>query len=618
MKEFWLDVLKRFLAAVGVAVLFGVLSLVVFSYLLNSALSPEDEPLPDGAVLVIDLSMNLTDRPTGYDVADLARRSLSGLEGGRRFHLLEVLRAIHRASGDKSVRGLFLTGSLQPEGYGCGYAALAEVGEALLEFRKSGKPVLGYLSDPGQRDYFLYSHADKLYLNPYGSLMLNGMAAEVTFYGRAFEEFGVGAQVARTGEYKAAVEPYLSDRFSEPNREQLQVLLDARWRQYLERVASNRNLDPGSLRSRLRESFVIRAERAVELGLVDETLYYDEMLDRLAEVGEMDEDTGEVEKLYLDDYVERPDSPGEIRELEEDERPAVAVVYLEGAILDGNLDDGVYAGGDLIASRLREAREDERTRAIVLRVNSPGGSVTGSETVRREVVRAREEGIPVVASMGAMAASGGYWVSAPADLILARPETVTGSIGVFGLVLNVKELGNRFGLAWDVVKTESHSDAFSFFRPKSEEEMDQLQDFVDDLYERFLSHVAVSRDMNASEVEALARGRVWSGEDAREVGLVDEYGGLGAAIAKAAEMSGVEKDFQIMELPRAQTPVEALADFLSGPLSRTASGSSFGGGSGEALVTRIRQFESRLGLLLRLNDPRHSYALFPWFPERAR
>ncbi len=615
MKDFWLDVLKRLLAAVIVAIVLSVVSLVVFSYLLNSALEPMEKETPDGAMLVLDLSMNLTDRPSGYDLADLARRGLSGLEGGRGFHLLEVLRAIHRASEDESVKGLFLKGSLQPEGYGCGYAALAEVGEALLQFRKSGKPVLGYLNNPTQRDYFLYSHADKLYLNPYGTLILNGMAAEVTFYGKAFEEYGVGAQVARTGEYKGAVEPFLGERFSEPNREQLQALLDDRWSQYLERVAANRRLDFAALRADLRESFVIPAERAVEIGLADEVSYYDEMLDLLAKTGTRDEDTGQYVRVSIDDYVDRPDTPGAFQALEEDERPAVAVVYLEGSILDGNLDDGTYAGGDLIASRLREVRADERTRAIVLRVNSPGGSVTGSEAVRREIVRAREDGIPVVASMGAMAASGGYWVSAPADLILARPETVTGSIGVFGLVLNVKELGNRFGLTWDVVKTEPHADALSFFRPKTEEEMDRLQDFVDDLYERFLAHVAASRGIDADEVDAIARGRVWSGEDALELGLVDEFGGLVDALAKAAELGGVAKEFQVIEYPRVQTPVEALAEFLAEPLARASGG--FGASPGRSLAARLRAFEDRLSLFLRLNDPRHAYALFPWFPERA-
>lgn len=615
MKAFWLDVLKRFLASAGVALLFGLFSFVLlFTFMSLSLRAPEVE-VPKDSILVIDLTMNVSDRPGGFDFEELAMRVLSKRGEPRSFHLLELIRTIRKASADEKISGIFLKGSLQPVGYGSGYAALAELGEALNEFRKSGKPIVGYAVDPSLPDYFLLSHADELFLNPYGSILFAGMAAEVTFYGKAFEEYGIGVQVARTGEYKSAVEPFLSDRFSDSNREQLEEILGDRWSDYLGLVARNRKLSVERLGKISREQFHLKAEDAVVAGLFDKVAHYDEVIDRLGEIGRVDEDTGEFAQISLGDYVDRPSSVSDLQALEEDDRPAVSVVYVEGAILDGWGDDGEYVGGDEIASRLRDIRKDEKTKAVVLRVNSPGGSVTGAEAIRREVERVRADGIPVIVSMGSVAASGGYWIAAKSERIFASPETITGSIGVFGLLPNIKDLGNRFGVTWDVVKTEPHADAFSFVRPRTEDEMEHFQLYVEDIYDRFLDHVAAGRDMNKTAVHEIAKGRVWSGRDAREVGLVDEFGGLGDAILYAVELARLPDDFQLIEHPRVETPFEFLSELLETPLASKLSAASIN--KENALFARFKDMERNLGMFGRLNDPRSAYAVLPWFWNRG-
>ena len=615
MKAFWLDVLKRFLASAGVALLLGLFSFALLFTFMSSSLRVPKAEVSEDSILVIDLTMNVSDRPGGFDFEELAMRALSKRGEPKSFHLLELIRTIRKASADEEISGIFLKGSLQPVGYGSGYAALAELGEALNEFRKSGKPIVGYAVDPSLPDYYLLSHADELFLNPYGSILFNGMSAEVTFYGKAFEEYGIGVQVARTGEYKGAVEPFLSDRFSDSNREQLEEVLGDRWSDYLGLVARNRKLTVERLGEISREQFHLTAEDAVVAGLFDKSAHYDEVIDRLGEIGRVDEDTGEFARISLAKYVDRPSSVGDLQALEEDERPAVSVVYVEGAILDGRGDDGKFVGGDEIASRLRDIRNDEKTKAVVLRINSPGGSVTGAEAIRREVERVRADGIPVVVSMGSVAASGGYWIAAKSERIFAKPETITGSIGVFGLLPNIKDFGNRFGVTWDIVKTEPHADAFSFARPRTETEMEHIQLYVEDIYDRFLDHVAAGRDMNKTAVHEISKGRVWSGQDAREVGLIDEFGGLGDAILYAVELARLPDDFQLIEHPRVETPFEVLSELLETPIASKLSNASIN--QENALLARFKDMERNLYMFGRLNDPRSAYAVLPWFWNRG-
>ena len=597
MKAFFKDVLRK--TATNFVSFLIVFSLgLILSWLILLSLGGDKEIEEKDAFLAIDLSINLTDRPEEITPSDL----LSQIAGGSlasRHHLFEVLKAVRRAAEDNRIRGIFLHGSLQPSGYGSGYAALAELNEELARFKQTGKPVVAFADHPTIRDYYVLSLADELLLHPYGEIMLEGFAAESAFFGNAFEKYGVNVQLVRTGKFKGAAESLISDRFSDENREQIQSFLDQRWQDVLASMAHHRDIQPERLRSLLEERFHFSPEEAAVHGLVDRIAYADEAIDRLAEIGSRDEETGHFVQIELGEYINEA-----MRTKDKDEDGGVAIVYVEGAINDQrvNLDD---AGAEEIAAELFDIRWQKTAEAVVLRVNSPGGGVTASETIQREVAMVRQAGIPVVVSMGSVAASGGYWISAECDRIFARPETLTGSIGVFGLFADVKELAESFGVNWDVVKTSPHADVMSFARPKTEKEISMVQEVVDDYYDRFVEKVATGRDLSKEEVQRIAQGHVWSGRDARENGLVDQFGGLWAAIDHAAKLADLSAGYAIAEYPRKRNSMEAISEILDLSVAVEAKNRL-------PAAAILEKLEHDLGIWSRLSDPRGTYALLPW------
>ena len=598
VKPFFKEVLKKTgVNLVSFLILFA-LGLVVTTLILSS-FDGHKKITEKDAFLVIDLSMNLMDRPEELDPSDMLTEVMGGAHGARH-HLYEVLGAIRTAAKDKRIRGIFLHGSLITDGYGSGYAALAELNEELGHFRKAGKPIVAHTANPTIRDYYVLSGADELLMHPYGDLMLHGFAAETAFFGNALKKYGVQVQLVRTGKYKGAAEPLISDRFSEDNREQIQTLIDQRWNDVLTTIARHRDLQPERLRLLLDESFRFSPEDANVHGLIDRSAYVDEAIDRLAELGQRDEETGSFVQISLGNYrTEKHDE----KEAEED--GGVAIVYVEGTINDGHMGIG-GAGANEVARHLRSIRSKNKADAVVLRVNSPGGGVTASETIQREVAQVRKAGIPVVVSMGSVAASGGYWISAHCDRIFARPETITGSIGVFGLMLDMEKLAESFGVTRDVVKTSPHADVMTFFRPKTEEELSMIQEIVDDFYERFLAKVAIGRGLSEEEVADLAQGRVWSGRDARENGLVDEFGGLLAAIKHAAKLAKLRKGYIVTEYPRKRKGIEIIRNILDpsadlGTISRPS-----------PTMDVLRRLQKDLNSWIHLDDPRGAYAILPW------
>ncbi len=598
MKPFFKEVLNRTatnLVSFLIVLLFGL----IISLLIFSSFESDKKITKKNAFLVIDLSMNLTDRPEELDPAQVIEEIVGGSLGGQH-HLYEVLKAVRAAAEDKRIRGIFLHGSLLTDGYGSGYAALAELNDELALFRKAGKPIVAHADYLTIRDYYVLSGADELLIHPYGDLMLHGFAAETTFFGNAFEKYGVKVQLVRTGKYKGAAEPLISDRFSEENREQIQALIDQRWSDVLTTIGRHRDIQPDRLRSLLDERFRFSPDEAAVHGLVDRAAYTDEAIDLLAEMGSRDEETGSFVQISLSDYIAE-----QREEDEKDKDGGVAIVYVEGAINDERTEIA-DAGADAIARRLRSIRSQEEAKAVVLRVNSPGGGVTASETIQREVAQVRKAGIPVVVSMGSMAASGGYWISAHCDRIFAQPETITGSIGVFGLSFNVNELAENFGVTRDVVKTSPHADVFSFFRPKTDEELSLIQEIVDDFYERFIAKVAAGRGLSEDEVAGLAQGRVWSGRDAREIGLVDEFGGLLAAIEHAAKLADLPVGYSVTEYPRKRKGIEIVREILD-PSASLGTNSHH-----SPIMSVLKQMEKDLHSWIRLNDPRGTYAILPW------
>ncbi len=564
----------------------------------------------DGSYLVFDLSASILDTPNQAEGMEEFLEALGGESRGR-LQLRQVTRAIQAAADDKAIKGLFLTGSIQADSYGSGFAALKEVREAITVFKASGKPVKTYLTQARTRDLYLASVADEITLDPYGAVFMPGLASQPMFFAGAFEKFGIGVQVTRVGKYKSGIEPYTRKDMSPENREQIQKLIDDLWQNLTAAVQEARNLPAGALQKLVDEKGFIRAEVAKEAGLVDRVAYLDEVLDGLkADTGRKGS-SRPFKQINLKEYarlvgpnglVAKRTGEGKI-EIHSD-KGRVAIVYAEGEIVDGHGSEEGYIYGAKTARLLRQIRQDDEVKAVVLRVNSPGGSVTGSEAIAREVRLLREKK-PVVVSMGAYAASGGYWISSHAGRIFAEPTTITGSIGVYGVLLNFQNLFNdKLGLTFDTVKTGRYADALTVTRPKTPEEMAIIQESVDWIYDQFITRVAEGRKLERKTVEEIAQGRVWSGSEALKLGLVDELGGLADAVKHAAAEAKLGEGFRVAEYPRPKQFAEALTEAIEGRQREKALSGPAGVLVGEAL--------QELRALAKFNDPQGLYARLPF------
>ncbi|WOO39996.1 signal peptide peptidase SppA [Rubellicoccus peritrichatus] len=579
----------------------GIYLLVVLSL---AAGGQEKASVPNNAVLVVDLWMNISDSPPVNDVGNIFDEAIWG-PSTRNLYLLEVVDAIDRAATDDRIEALFLQGSLLPENYGSGLAALREVRDAIGRFKASGKAVYAYTTDPSLRDFYLMSTADNLTMNPFGVLGLNGLASEMMFLGNAFDKYGIGVQTTRVGKYKSAVEVFTEEKMSPANREQVAELLTDIWEQIVFDIADSRAVDPEELLELANTRGFFSAETALEMGLVDEVGYFDEVIDELETVADFDWDYDTFEQIGIATYIKSEGFRSKTDIFSSASK--VAVVYAEGDIVGGEgFPDQV--GGERLARELRSLRDDPDVAAIVLRVNSPGGSAVAAELIQREIVLAQNAGMPVIVSMGSLAASGGYWISASADKIYAEPTTITGSIGVWGLMFNFKDLANEHGVTFDGVKTSEFADLYTISREKTVEEMALIQEFTDFIYDEFIEKVATGRGMTLEAVQEIAQGRVWTGEQAHEIGLVDELGGLEDAISYAAKASDLGDDWMVIQVPEKRNLSEAISEFLAAPDGEapvvSVQPSVFG-----STLTRLR---SELDTLRAFNDPRGIYARLPF------
>jgi protease-4 len=563
MKKFFSEVLRKFAVSIVSTILFAVVFFFLMGGVLASLLETPKPEIRNQSFLVLDLTMNLTERPGGLTFEDVAEQALTEEVKPMQAHLLEVMNALSKAKADRRIAGILIEGSFQPHDYGCGYSTIREMIDGLDDFKSSGKPVIGFCHSPTQLDYLVYSACDELYMDPAGSLLLNGLASEELFLGDTLKKYGVGVQVVRTGRYKGAVEPFTSSGYSAENRKQIQRLLQVRWADYLGVISSRRDLSFRELNTTLAKDYLFEADQAFDAGLVDGVLAHNQMIDLVIDRGALNEEGDWFEEVALIDYLDRP-QPGESLEGADAHFSAseIAVIYVEGVIVDGGVDDGSMVGGAEIVSRIRTAWNDENCKAIVLRVNSPGGSVSGSDAILQEIRRARQEGVPVVVSMGSVAASGGYWIATDCDLLIAHEQTITGSIGVFGLLPNLQDLGARFGASFDAVKTHASADLLGVSRPKTAQEMKVLQTHVESLYEKFVTLVAKGRKLPLADVKKHAEGRVWMGMDARRIGLIQELGGLTQAIARAAELAGLGEEYEVIEMPEVSTPMDDFVEML--------------------------------------------------------
>lgn len=586
------DFLKTFFAVVLALCAFtGVVVVLMIAFLAAAGSSASKPEVPAKAMLVFNLGANIPDHVRDDDPQAALRRAFGG--GARQVGLDDVLAALRHAASDDRIAGVYLTGNLQPQGYGSGFAALQEIRRA-LEQVAAKKPVIAYGMSFAKRDYYLAS-VGKVYLNPAGELEVNGLASEPMFYGDAFQKYGVQVQVTRVGKFKSAVEPFILDKMSPENRQQVQALLDDVWGEWKADVAKSRHTTPEALQALADTRGILDVDDAKAAGLIDGEQPFDAMLAELKQISGGGNRSSAFSQIDLASYADLlPESTAKAK---------VAVVYAEGEIVDGDGQPG-QIGGDGLARELRRVRQDASIKAVVLRVNSPGGSAAASDLIQREVILTRQAK-PLIVSMGTVAASGGYWISTYGDRIFAEPGTITGSIGVFGMLPNVQKLANDHGITFDEVTTAKLANPMTIARPKTPEELARIQALVDRIYDQFLTKVSESRGIPKDGVNEIAQGRVWSGERALSLHLVDEMGGLQDAIRYAAKKANLGDDYEVTSGGAPKTTMQKLLESLNeesrprpiikvGPFQQV-----------------MDQAKGSYDLLSSLNDPQGVYARMP-------
>lgn len=554
------DFLKQVLATIIGLILFS--SLVVTGlgalllFLLVATASREPTPkVKAQSILVFDLSLTVTDSPPPFDPANLFSQVLLG-EEDTRMTLRSLTQAITQAAKDDNIVALFLDGRA---GTGlAGPASLQTLRSAIAQFRASGKPVIAYAVDWSEPAYVLAARANTLAMNPIGALELNGVGVENIFLTGALKKFGVGVQVVRVGQYKSAVEPLLLTQSSRESIAQTQQWLGDLWQTTLTEVSEARQLRPQDLQTIANKGGLLTAAQAKTQGLVDRLIYEDELLAELQQLSGKPEGDDPFRQISIRSYADTltPTAPAL------DNRPRLALVYAEGDIITGEGTDGQPSiASDRLIRDLRTLRLDDQVKAIVLRINSPGGGAIASELIQREVALTQKVK-PVIVSMGDTAASGGYGIAVPAGHIFAEPTTITGSIGVFGIHLNIQQLANNQGITFDAIKTAPSAEGETLSRPLTAQELALRQQFANEIYDRFVSAVAEGRKLPRAKVAAVAEGRVWSGAAAQKLGLVDELGSLDDAIAYAAKQAELGDNWQLDEYPPQRKLEEQLLNRL--------------------------------------------------------
>ncbi len=576
----------------------SLLALVIFSgsffilFIAIAAAGGSKTVVPEKAVLVFDLSTNIPDSVHDAAPGEALRQALSGRENATPLYTL--IKALDRAATDKRIAALYLTGNPEPTGYGSGPAALKELKEAIQRFKTSGKPVVAYNMGWGKRAYYLCAGTGKVIVNPFGEMEMTGLASEPMFFGGAFQKYGIEVQVTRVGKYKSAVEPFILDKMSDANREQIAKLLGDIWDEWKGSVAKDRHKTAADIQKISDEQGFLLASEAKTAGLVDQIAAEDEVLDQLKSLSGKTAKDKDFPQVSMDEYAGLPAEA-------QKGKNRIAIIYAEGEIVDGD-GDGGQVGGDKLARELRKLRLDKNVKAVVMRVNSPGGSASASDLIQREVILTKKEK-PLIISMGHLAASGGYWISTYGDHIFAEPNTITGSIGVFGLLPNVKKLANEHGITWDEVSTSKLANPMTLTRPKTEFELARIQSVVDHIYDQFLSKVSESRHLPKEGVNKIAQGRVWSGQEALKLKLVDELGGLEDAIRYAAKKAKIENDYRVDGPGAAKKPIEKLLEALGGEKQRKLTK-----GPADQVMA---EFQRQLKVLTSLNDPQGVYARMP-------
>lgn len=543
MKEFFKYVLATIVGFFAVSIIGFLLMLMVIGAILSS--TEKQVSVENNSMLLIDLSNQLVDRAPNDPFENI---EIPGFSQIKSLGLDDITTSLKNAETDDRIKGVYLKLSMANGGM----ATVEEIRNLLKEFKKnSGKTIYAHADQMmmDQKSYYLATVADKIVVHPEASVDFRGLGGEMMFYKNALNKIGVEMQIVRHGKFKAAVEPFMLDKMSAENREQQLTYMTSLWNHMLKGISEERNVSVDQL-NRLADDVQTfnKGMKAVTAGLVDEAKYKDEVLDDLRKIAGI-EGTKGVPVINASKYADVPATDAKFS------RNKIAVIYASGDI-------GMSLGGEMIdgnelSKEIRKVRQDSSYKAIVLRIDSPGGTVFDSETIWREVKLAAEQKTLVV-SFGNVAASGGYYLSCAADKIVASPNTITGSIGIFGTIPNFGELLNdKLGITTDVVKTNKNADLLTLTRPMTDVERQLMQRNIEEGYDTFISHVAEGRKMSKAQVDSIGQGRVWSGENAKQIGLVDDFGGLKEAIALAAEIEGLD-EYRTVDLPSLPDPFEEL------------------------------------------------------------
>jgi protease IV len=548
MKDFLKYTLATIVGLIIASILFFIVMLAGVSAIVSSGNKPVT--VSDNSILVLKAGISIPDRGdqnpiSGLDIVNLTFTPTPGLN--------EILRDIDKASSDPKIKGILIENGLTP----MGWATTEEIRQALMKFRESGKFVISYTDYLLTQDcYYLSTASDKIYISPSAMVDFKGLSSEVLFFKKALDKLGVDVQVIRHGKFKGAVEPYMLDKLSEANKSQIKDYTGSIWSKIISDISESRKISTVDLNKIADNLEGNISSGALNAKLIDGIMYRDELIDTLKALTGLNKDK-DLNLVQMYKYSKIPDNRSYSKN-------KIAVIFAEGTIVTGKGNEN-NIGGNYYADVIRKIRLDSSYKALVLRVNSPGGSAGASDIIWRELeLTSRSK--PVVVSMGNYAASGGYYISAPGTKIYADPMTISGSIGVFGLIPDVsKLLDQKLGLTTEIVNTNKNSDFPTLYRPLTTYEKDLLQTNVEKTYSDFVSKVAAGRKMKEDAVDSIGQGRVWSGERAMKIGLIDEMGGLNDALIGAASLAGIT-EYSVRELPDYEDPYTRIISQLTGEM----------------------------------------------------
>ncbi|BDR33746.1 signal peptide peptidase SppA [Photobacterium damselae] len=561
----------------------------------------DTETQPQPGALVLDLSGPIVEQKDPVNPVDSLLSEAMGKEPQQENVLFDIVEAIRAASGDNDIKGLVLNLQNMPE---TSLTKLRYIAKAITDFKQSGKPVYAYGDNFSQSQYYLASYADKVFMSPDGAILLTGYGSYTLYYKSLLEKLDVTTHVFRVGTYKSAIEPYIRDNMSDAAKEANTVWLNQLWQAYTSDVAKNRNIDAAELTPKLPDFIAALksvdgdfAKLSVKMGLVDSLMTHPEMTQEFEKTFGTDQDHNFNQISYYD-YL------ASLTDINVPSKNKIAVVIASGAIIDGPQRPGT-TGGDTTAELLREARFDNNVKAVILRVDSPGGSAFASELIRNEVDALQKAGKPVVVSMSSVAASGGYWISSSADKIIANPTTITGSIGIFAVMTTFEKGLNKLGIYNDGVGTTPFAGVgVTRALPQGVGEIFQLG--VDHGYQRFIGLVSKYRHMSLAQVDKIAQGRVWTGADAKRLGLVDELGDFDTAISAAVDLAKIN-DYQIEWMQQPLSPMEMFLQQFTTE-ARTQLLTMVLGDMPKAITPVTEKISADLTSLANFNDPKGQYA----------